>query len=143
MSLRVQLQAIYDDHGKLTPQLVVDEARVEGHPLHDRFEWDDAVAGEAWRRRQAHELIRTARVVYRPATDKSPEKSVRAFHALPGEDEDRYIYHPADKVALDPVSRELLLREMQRDWQELKRRYADFTEFIDMVIADLGGEQAA
>lgn len=142
MSLLDQLQAIYDAHDKLTPQLVVDEARDGSHPLHDRFEWDNLVAGESWRRRQAHELIRSVKVIYRKATNRSPEKSVRAFHALPGDDEDRYVYHPAGKVAQDPVSREILLREMRRDWQELKKRYADFSEFIDMVLGDLGNEAA-
>jgi hypothetical protein len=33
MSLRDQLQAIYNERGKLTPTIVVDEARDESHPL--------------------------------------------------------------------------------------------------------------
>lgn len=144
MSLRDQLQAIYDSHGNLTPAIVVDEARDEAHPLHDRFEWDNIVAGEAWRKRQAHELIRSVKVVYRPATDSEGERSVRAFHAVPSDDgDDRYWYEPADKVALDSATRELLVREMQRDWQELKRRWAYFQEFVGMVLADLKNEEAA
>ena len=36
--------------GVLTPSAVVESARDEGSPLHDKFEWDDGVAAEAWRR---------------------------------------------------------------------------------------------
>lgn len=49
--------------GVLTPAAVVDAARDESHPLHDRFEWDDSKAAEAHRLNQARVLIRSVRVV--------------------------------------------------------------------------------
>lgn len=61
MDLRTALQGIYDQHQQLTPAIVVDEARDAAHPLHSRFDWNDATAGEAWRRQQAHELIQIGR----------------------------------------------------------------------------------
>lgn len=135
MSLRDQLQTIYEENGQLTPALVVETARPKDHPLHDRFEWDNRVAGEAWRREQAHELIRTARVVYLPATETGDERSVRAFHAVRGEE--GYAYEPASAVAVDPFLRELVLRDMERDWQALKRRYAEFEEFTALIRKDV------
>lgn len=135
MSLRDQLQAIYDQRGKLTPAIVVDEARAENHPLHSRFEWDDKVAGEAWRRQQAHELIRSVRVVYKQADETSPEKSVRAYHAV--RTEDGHVYEPAEKVAQDEFARQLVLGDMRREWEALKRRYESFQEFLDMIRRDL------
>lgn len=135
MSLRDQLQAIYDDHGKLTPALVVDEARDEAHPLHSRFEWDDAVAGEAWRRQQAHELIRSVRVVYKEADEKNSEHSVRAYHAVRSEKE--YVYEPVEKVAKDDFTRQLVLKDMEREWRALRRRYEQFEEFLAMVRRDM------
>lgn len=135
MSLREQLQGIYDQHRKLTPALVVDEARPSDHPLHERFEWDDSVAGEAWRRQQAHELIRSVKVVYRKADATEPEKSVRAFHAV--RSENGHVYEPLDKVVRDEFTRRLVLKDMQREWQALHRRYRDFEEFTEMVSHDL------
>lgn len=135
MSLREQLEAIYAEHHRLDPQVVVDAARPKSHPLHGRFEWNNAVAGEAWRRVQAHELIRSVRVVYREASDSGPEASVRAFHAV--RREDGHVYESAETVAHDPLLRAMVLRDMERQWQELKRRYGDFAEFIDMVREDL------
>jgi hypothetical protein len=142
MSLASELQAICDEHGQLTPSLVVDAARPEDHPLHGRFEWDDQIAGEAHRRDQAKALIRRVRVVYRQADDRQPARSVRQYHAVMREGEP-VAYEPAEAVAADPAARELLLRQMQRDWQALRRRWGAFTEFAELVKRDLGGDQAA
>lgn len=139
MSLRDILQGIYDQHGELTTALVLDEARDENHPLHNRFEWDDAAAGEQWRHGQAAELIRSVKVVYKEATEKEEERTVRAYHAV--RSPKGFAYQPAEKVAEDPLMRRMLLADMQRDWQDLKRRYQRFAEFADMVRADL--EEAA
>lgn len=134
-ALRGQLQDVYDANGDLTPSLVVDAARDPSHPLHQRFEWDDSVAGEAWRREQAHRLIQSVRVVYREATDKEGPRSVRAFHAVPTKNGHGYI--PVDQVQRDPLMTRLVLDEMQREWTALKRRYEHFAEFAAMVRADI------
>lgn len=140
MSLRDHLQSIYDKHGKLTPGIVVQEARAKNHPLHDRFEWDDKRAGDAWRRQQAHELIRSVRVVYREATETDPEASVRAWHAVRSDQE--HVYEPAQVIAEDPLLTQMLLRDMEREWKQLHRRYGHMVEFIELVRGDLGDAAA-
>lgn len=135
MSLRDQLQSIYDEHGKLTPQLVLDEARRPEHPLHDRFDWNDATAGEAWRHEQAHRLIRSVRVVYKPATATDRAKDMRAFHAVRGEGSENggYVYEPAEEIVRDEFKTKLLLQQMEREWTTLRRRYEEFQEFWELV----------
>lgn len=135
MSLRDQLQAIYETHGQLTPRLVVDEARAADHPLHQRFEWDDAIAGEAWRRDQAHRLIQSVQIVYAKATETSPEKRVRAFHAVRSEKGN--VYEPVMDVIKDPFMRELVLRDMERAWKDMKARFEGFDEFWALVRQDV------
>lgn len=141
MNLRDALQGIYDTHGKLTPALVVDEARPEDHPLHDRFEWDDSIAGENWRRHQAHDLIRSVKVVRKKSGKQGDHLSVRAFHAV--RKEDGYNYEPVEQVIADPFTTKLLLKDMEREWRQLKKRYDQFSEFWEMVRGDLGGDIAA
>ncbi len=136
MSLRDQLQTIHDDHGVLTPELVVQAARPKSHPLHDRvFDRPPKEAAESWYLHRAHELIREVRITYRDADENGPARDVRAFHAVRGESGVRY--EPVEKVAADPFSRQLLLRDMERDWRALHARYSAFGEFCDMVTADL------
>jgi hypothetical protein len=146
MTLRDALNAVHKKHGMLTPQLVVDEARKArssaGKLLHDRLEWDDSVAGEAFRRHQAQELIRSVKVTYRKADDADGEITVRAFHAV--RNENGHVYEPVEKVVDDPFTSRLVLAEMEREWRQLKERYESFAEFTAMVRRDLGlDEQAA
>ena len=47
--LRDELQTIYDKYGQLTAEMVVEEARPIGHPLHDRvFDRGRKEAADAW-----------------------------------------------------------------------------------------------
>lgn len=134
MSLRDRLQGIYDNNGYLTPALVVDTARDEADPLHEHFEWDDAVAGEAHRREQARQLIRSVRVTYAKPTGE--ESSVRAYQAVRTPDRGN-VYESTEKVAQDPFLARLVLRDMERDWRQLKRRYDEFEEFWELIRADV------
>jgi len=136
MSLREHLQAIYNERGQLTPALVVDVARDEQHPLHLRFEWNDTAAAEKYRRHQAHNLIRSVRICH--ASPKGGEPvSIRAFHAIQDPTTRKYVYEPTAVVMQDPMVRRLLLAEMQRDWQALRRRYEELEEFWDLIEGDL------
>lgn len=128
--LRAQLQSVYDTHGKLTDTLVVNEARPEEHPLHSRFEWDDTVAGESWRRYQARDLIRSVRIIFRESADRQ-HGTVRAFHAMA--DESGHHYKPVEEIVRDDFQSRLLLQQMERDWRDLKARYEAFEEFWQMV----------
>lgn len=132
-NLRDQLQAIRDEHGSLTPALVVDVARAPEHPLHSRFEWDDSVAAEKWRLEQAGQLLR---VTYKPIAGKPHD--LRAFSAVKGEESPTSEYVPTEDVLSNPFTRELLLRQMKRDWQTFKRRYDHMAEFANFVAAQIG-----
>jgi len=139
--LRGHLDSIYRAHGRLTPELVVAEARPKDHPLHGIvFDRAPKEAAESWYRHRAHELIQSVRIVYQPAPGLEARK-VRAFHCVRTE-ANEYLYEPAEKVAGDPFLSSLVLRDMEREWKTLQRRYGDFEEFVSMVLGDIG-EQAA
>lgn len=137
MNLRDELLAIRAEHGVLTPAVVLEAARPKDHPLHSRvFDKPVKEAAEAYYLERAHELIRVARIRF-PAVDTSDNRTLRAFQAVRGDDETGYVYEPTEEVATDPFVRQLVLREMEREWRQLKARYEHFTEFIAMVAADL------
>jgi len=137
--LREQLQAIYDQHGRLTPAIVVEEARAPDHPLHHELEWDNEIAGEAYRLQQAHELIQRVRIAYKTAPG-GERRSLRAFQAVRGED--GYRYEPTERVVHDPFLSRLVMADMEREWRQLKRRYEHFAEFWDLIRGDAGEEAA-
>lgn len=138
MSLREELQGVYDAYGRLTPKLVLNEARAPESPLHSRFEWDDSEAAEKYRLAQAHELIQSVKITYRPSGAKH-ERTVREWQYISTD----CVYEPAEKVARDPLLTEMVMRDMKREWQQLKRRYSDFEQFWHMVATELGESEAA
>ena len=132
--LKSHLLAIREQYGELSPQPVVDEARNPQHPLHSRFEWDNAIAGEAYRLQQARELIRSVRIVYKEADENGPEQSARAFVSIANEN--KFVYEPVDEVAQSPLLRKLTLNQMQREWKAMFNRYKEFEGFLEMVRSD-------
>lgn len=58
---------------RLTAKVLVDENRPVDAPLHDEFEWDDAIAAEAYREEQARHIIQC---IIKVEEDVAP---VRAF----------------------------------------------------------------
>jgi hypothetical protein len=135
-ALREQLDAILEEQGELTPAVVVEAARPRDHPLHAQvFDRPQREASEAWYRHRAHVLIRKARVTYRRSEDDDEGLTIRAFHAV--RLERGYTYKPAEEVAADPFQRQLVLRDMQREWRQLRLRYERFSEFLELVRSDL------
>lgn len=124
-----QLLAIRAEHGELTPQVVVDAARDESHPLHNRFEWNDTIAAEAHRRSQAAELIRSVKVIYTETPD-GEERKVRAWSAT---EAPTNCYQPTEEVMADGFGRKLLLRQAERDMLQIKRKYGHLQEFATIV----------
>lgn len=142
MSLRDHLQVVYDQHGQLTPGLVVDTARPKSHPLHGYvFDRKQREAADAWYKHRAHELIQSVKITYREADEDAPERSIRAYHAVRGEA--GIVYKSTDDVADDPFTRQLVLRDMEREWKQLRARYEHFEEFVAMVGEDVEALTAA
>ena len=133
MSLRDELQGIYDQYGRLTPAVVVDEARPKRHPLHRFFEWDDKVAGEEYRKEQARDLIRSVKIV-RVREDATISRA-RAYLSV--KDTEGFAYRPTDEVLSDPFMAKLALADMEREWRTLKAKWEHMQEFRALILADL------
>ena len=135
MSVREELERIYNTGGILTPAAVVDDARPEDAPLHSHFEWDDTVAGEQYRMVQARQLIRSVKVTVQPQPDASPVQ-VRVFHNVADEDKPRE-YVPLRVLMGNPESAKRVLARAWDEWLQLKRKYADLDGFLSMVSGDI------
>lgn len=141
MSLLEELESIRDRHGDLTPEIVVNEAADPEHPLHGKFLWDDTEAARLYRNVQAQMLIRKVMVSVTPVSGGDPIR-VRAFISRTEIDPDLASagdgsYVPVGQVMASDVDREKYLRQLEREWQSLKRRAYGYREFAEMVLADV------
>ena len=58
-----ELDRIYEKHGTITTDLLVQVAADVKHPLHRYFEWDDSVAAKKYRAAQATAMIMASKMV--------------------------------------------------------------------------------
>ena len=132
--LRDVLMQIRAKRGTLTPEIVVDEASDPTHPLHHRFTWDDSEAARKWRLHEAGNLLRV-----RYKADAGDDRAdLRAFWVRRDETgAPTSTYEPLEEIVQDPFQRELMLRQMRRDWQSFKKRYQHMEEFVTDIISDL------
>lgn len=132
MSLRDQLRSVYETQGELTPSLLLQVASPKTHPLHDRFEWNDKVAGHKYRLVQAAELIRSVKVRFNP---DAPDSEVREFVSVERPEGPTYV--PIDEIQGDEITTAIVLRTAEREWKALKRRYEHLTEWLTFVREDV------
>lgn len=117
--------------GELTPEAVVADAHHPTSPLHPLFEWNDSEAARQHRLAQARALIRSVVVRYRAAPADGP-RSVVAFVNL--REGDRQFYTATAIALADPQKRAIVLRQAWEDFQALRKRYGELTEFAQMFV---------
>lgn len=125
-----RLEALRQEHGQLTAEIAVEDARPEDAPLHPAFEWDDAVAAENYRLVQAREVIRSVVVVRQDNADANP---IRAFVVIGDIGEQEYT---STYVALaDPAMRQQVLSRALRELQQWERKYQELEELAGVLSA--------
>ena len=71
------MEEVEREHGAVTPEVILEKSREDGAPLHPCFEWDDGIAAEKYRLKQAGYLIRNLTVVVEKQ-DSVPQ-AIRAY----------------------------------------------------------------
>jgi hypothetical protein len=125
-SINDYLVSLHRQHGTLTPDVVVEDARRKDSPLHDLFEWDTKKAALAHWHDVARHLIRNVRV-----TIVNESRTLRAPYfvrdqSLPGNQQG---YTTIDRVRGDAD----LARDTVAD--ECSRALAAFRRASDVAAA--------
>ena len=113
--------------GNLTPKAVVDAARNSRHPLHKHFEWDDALAAEAFRLEQARTIIRIIHV----EDAKTETGTAAAFYSIA--DKGGVAYRTHDEVKNSAALQIIIMQQATRDLEAWERRYREITDVCEMV----------
>ncbi len=124
--------------GLLRPEDVVEYARPEDSPIHDRFEWDDSVAAEAHRLAQASALIRVVLYVPKEAAVEI-HAEVRAYHSLP---QDR-VHGDGYRVITEVMSSENLRAQLADEMVRQAKAWQDRAAALGVVFKTTAIEKAA
>lgn len=126
--------------GRLTPNVVLEEAQDPGSVLHSLFEWDDTLAAHQHRIFQARQIITSVRVVVTTENRKiSTVYYVRDPEAEPTEQG----YVSIDRLKTDKdLARESIVMEFSRASSYLQRAKAhaqalEMNDEIEALIDDI------
>lgn len=115
-----ELEAIYAEHGKVTPIIYVERAADPESPLHPTLEWDDKVAAHAHRLYQARRMIRSVELITE-STSNAP-----AFVYVSPD----YGHQPANVVVSKP---DMFLLVRERLQKILGSTYRTFDELRNLA----------
>lgn len=118
-------------NGLLEPEMVVDAARDKESPLHDAFEWDDALAAEEHRKGQARELVRSLTVDISRSNIET--KAVRAFVNVDVGGDQGYV--STFTAMSSEVLRKQVLEKAFAELEAWRARHAELSELARIFAA--------
>lgn len=130
------------DEGRLNSRVVVDESTPKEAPLHPCFEWDDAVAADNYRLKQASTLIRDIRVIEevstagREAQQRAEEAATAYFVGVPDKGANTVTYRVASELVHDPDGFDRALLHLRKKLGEAQRAFDDLLHHLDTEDAE-------
>ena len=118
-----EMERIEKKHGMVTPKILLDESRRKGAKLHSLFEWDDTIAAENYRLKQAQNIIHNLTIIVEGAQEKPLQVAafVNVSTGVKGEYinvQNAFTYEETRQIVLDRALRELA--EFQRKYKNLE-----------------------
>lgn len=140
--VRREINRIIEEHGYITPELMLEYASKKGHPLHPYFQWNEAQAAHQWRLTQAMQLLRSIKIAVE-APDGSPV-TVREFVHIPSsaldsdcndgdDDGKRGEYITISQAQNDPDAMHHILESARRDLIAFAAKYSAFSKLSGAV----------
>lgn len=118
---KAEFDRIYDKYGVLTTKDIVDESRDESAALHKCFEWNDEVAAEKYRQKQAGDMIRCLVSVVKHDDSDAPI----AVRAIVKTDEK---YEPITVTMRSDDKKAVLFADALNDIDRFKKKYSALSE---------------
>jgi len=132
-----ELEAIYEEHGKLTPPLIVADARNEDRETHKLIEWDDSAAAESYRQEQARYIMRNIIIVRKEEQAEAKEEpkiiKFRAFENVEAEEE-RY-FMPMQVAVSREDTRNYMLKQAMIALNSFRQKYGMIKELSAVIDA--------
>ena len=123
-------QEIDDIGDKFTCQQIVDKARDSSTELHKCFEWNDSVAAEKYRLKQAQQVVAHL-VIVRNNDNNEPEKT--NVRMIVNDGQGNNTYTPIRLVVRKQDEYERLLERAKEELRAFKKKYASISELEEIL----------
>lgn len=149
------LNRIEKEEGKVTKESFLDYSRNENSETHEMFEWNDSVAAEKYRLRQAgqiisqlevtivHEDIHPREIEAEIEVNDEPIKISAFVNIAPKAPTVEATYYNVNRAMSDTDTRKQVLKNAMFELQAFERKYKNFAEFAELfeVIERVRNEQ--
>lgn len=125
---KAEFDRIYEKYGALTTKDIVDESRDESAALHKCFEWNNEIAAEKYRQKQAGDMIRCLVSVVKH-NDSDVPIAVRAIVKTNEK------YEPITVTMRSEEKTAVLLMDALNDIDRFKKKYAELSDLSTVFNA--------
>jgi hypothetical protein len=115
----------------LTPEQLVQSARIKTSPFHDDFTWDDTEAADKWRLYQARQMLRVCVEVV-PVNQK--DVPTRVFVSLTTDRKQDGGYRIMTAVLSNKERRDQLLQDALAELRVFEMKYSQIEELAELFL---------
>lgn len=131
---RSYLEQVVASQGELSVDYLYEQAKDPKNPLHDKvFNKDQADAAEAYYKDRVRSLVRQYTITI--ITPGEALETMRGFVNVVKPGTQQHVYVTVEKATTNPVLREQMLRNLQRDISILQRKYSMLDEYAAMLLS--------
>ncbi len=116
--------------GNVDAEQIVSLASPKGSPIHKYFEWNDKIAGHAYRLTQARHLVLAIQI-----TDTQTNLSSRAFESVVIEGKRAYV--SVQKIAQSPDLVEQVIENALRELRYWSEKHQKFKKFFGGIFDEI------
>ena len=138
-----EMDAIRQEKGQLTADLLLERAKDGSNILHSAFEWDDSKAGRLYRRSQAMQMIKSIEVIY----EETPavETTIKYWQIVEDKDEKDKVaksYVTKEEALMNPEQRAKMVSGAYKMLRDFRKKYKELDELdafhslIDSLVPD-------
>ena len=124
------IQKLADEHGEVTPMILLEDARPEGSVLHPCYEWDDTKAAEKYRLHQSKLIIANLTVV--SINDSEEIRPTNAFVTI-NERNERASYVSVVQALSNKETKEQVIRNAKAELNMFKQKYQNLVDLSKLL----------
>ena len=132
----IHLQKLEEEKGSVTREDFLESARSEDSEIHKLFEWDDTVAAEKYRLRQATDIIHSIKITV--MEDEKQPVSMKAF-VIPGYTEKQFGkkggYVNIRRATEDADTKDMILHDARKNARWFMDKYRSIEELAEVITA--------
>lgn len=121
------------EHGEVTPQIMVDDARPEDALMHPMYEWNDDVAAEKYRYCQARKIMSELVIIKVHESGDALPDPVRAFVSVKPRNESASYQTIVSALSHEDTKRQVIANA-RAEIEAFERKYRGIVDIVPILL---------